>query len=111
MEILAYGVQADEKPMLRAALDGRHGIRMLEEFLNRNTAPLAAGYEIVSTSVNAQLDADVLRTLAAGGTRMIAQRSTGFNNIDLEVAAELGLTVAQAQSRLTASLGVRRPAM
>lgn len=95
MEILAYGVQADEKPLLRAAFEGRHGLRLMEEFLNRNTAPLAAGHEIVSTSVNAQLDGEVLRILAAGGTRMIAQRSTGFNNIDLEVAAELGLTVAR----------------
>ncbi|WP_040813855.1 2-hydroxyacid dehydrogenase [Nocardia concava] len=95
MEILVYGVQADEKPLLRAAFEGRHEIRLMEEFLNRNTAPLAAGHEIVSTSVNAQLDGEVLRILAAGGTRMIAQRSTGFNNIDLEVAAELGLTVAR----------------
>lgn len=95
MEILAYGVQVDEKPLLRAAFAGQHELRLLEEFLNRNTAPLAAGYEIVSTSVNAELDGAVLRILAAGGTRMIAQRSTGFNNIDLEVAAELGLTVAR----------------
>ncbi|WP_405486677.1 NAD(P)-dependent oxidoreductase [Nocardia sp. NBC_00511] len=95
MEILAYGVQVDEKPLLRAAFAGQHELRLLEEFLNRNTAPLAAGYEVVSTSVNAELDGAVLRILAAGGTRMIAQRSTGFNNIDLEVAAELGLTVAR----------------
>lgn len=37
----------------------------------------------------------MLRTLAAGGTKMIAQRSTGFNNIDLEVARQLGLTVGR----------------
>ncbi|WP_042365438.1 2-hydroxyacid dehydrogenase [Streptacidiphilus neutrinimicus] len=95
MEILAYGVQADEKPLLEAAFAGRHEVRCLEVFLDSDTAPLAAGHEVISSSVNAELDATTLRTLAEGGTRMIAQRSTGFNNIDLDVAAGLGLTVAR----------------
>ncbi|MBQ0985071.1 2-hydroxyacid dehydrogenase [Streptomyces sp. F63] len=95
MDILAFGVQNDEKPMIERAFAGRHGIRCVDVFLNGDTAPIAADHEIVSVSVNAQLDAGVLRTLAAGGTRMIAQRATGFNNIDLDVAAELGMTVAR----------------
>lgn len=95
MDVLAFGVQPDEKPLLEAAFAGRHGLRCLEVFLNADTAPIATGYEAVSTSVNADLSAPVLRTLAAGGTRMVAQRSTGFNNIDLDVARELGLTVAR----------------
>ncbi|MFJ8232106.1 2-hydroxyacid dehydrogenase [Streptomyces sp. NPDC094448] len=98
MEILAFGVQADEKPLIEKAFAGRFPVRCLEVFLNADTAPIAAGHEAVSTSVNADLDAEVLRILAAGGTRMIAQRSTGFNNIDLAVAGELGLTVARVES-------------
>jgi D-lactate dehydrogenase len=70
-------------------------MRCLTEFLTADTAPLAAGYAVISTGVNARLDAVALRILAGGGTRMIAQRSTGFNNIDLIAAAELGLTVAR----------------
>ncbi|MGW6686835.1 2-hydroxyacid dehydrogenase [Streptomyces sp. NPDC054961] len=95
MEILAFGVQADEKPLLEKAFEGQHEVRCLDVFLNEDTAPIAAGYEIVSSSVNADLSGRVLRILAAGGTRMIAQRSTGFNNIDLAVARELGLTVSR----------------
>ncbi|MER6476424.1 2-hydroxyacid dehydrogenase [Streptomyces filamentosus] len=95
MEILAFGVQADEKPMIEKAFAGHHDVRCLDVFLTEDTAPIAAGYEIISTSVNASLDHRVLQTLAAGGTQMIAQRSTGFNNIDLEVAERLGLTVAR----------------
>src|SRR6478609_9687186 len=95
MEILAYGVQTDEKPLLEQAFTGRHSLRTLAVFLNRDTAPLAAGYPAVSSSVNDELDAEVLAVLAAGGTKLIAQRSTGFNNIDLNAAAELGLTVAR----------------
>ncbi|MFD9412884.1 2-hydroxyacid dehydrogenase [Streptomyces sp. NPDC059989] len=95
MEILAFGVTADEKPLLEQAFAGQHEVRCLEVFMTEDTAPIAAGYEIVSSSVNADLNGRVLRTLAAGGTKMIAQRSTGFNNIDLDVARQLGMTVSR----------------
>lgn len=95
MEILAFGVQGDEKPLIEKAFAGQHEVRCLDVFLSEDTAPIAAGYEIVSSSVNADLSGRVLRTLAAGGTKMIAQRSTGFNNIDLDVARQLGLTVSR----------------
>ncbi|MFD8823223.1 2-hydroxyacid dehydrogenase [Streptomyces sp. NPDC059605] len=98
MEILAFGVQSDEKPLIEKAFAGRHRVRCLDVFLNRDTAPIAAGHEIISTSVNADLGSGVLQTLAAGGTQMIAQRSTGFNNIDLDVAERLALRVARVSS-------------
>ncbi|WP_405688556.1 2-hydroxyacid dehydrogenase [Streptomyces sp. NBC_00057] len=95
MEILAFGVQSDEKPLLEKAFAGQHEVRCLDVFLTKDTAPIAAGHEIISTSVNADLGSSVLQTLAAGGTQMIAQRSTGFNNIDLDVAERLALRVAR----------------
>ncbi|MET8326088.1 2-hydroxyacid dehydrogenase [Streptomyces sp. NPDC005181] len=98
MEILAFGVQSDEKPLIEKAFAGQHEVRCLDVFLNKDTAPIAAGYEIISTSVNADLGSSVLQTLAAGGTQMIAQRSTGFNNIDLDVAERLALRVARVSS-------------
>ncbi|WP_030602298.1 2-hydroxyacid dehydrogenase [Streptomyces achromogenes] len=102
MEIVAYGVLSDEEPLLRAAFDkafhGRHELRCLRLFLDRDTVPTAAGHEIVLSGVNDTLDAGVLRILAEGGTRMIAQRSTGYNNIDLTAAGDLGVTVARVSS-------------
>lgn len=98
MEILAFGVQADEKPLIERAFAPHHPVRTLDVFLNTDTAPIAAGHDIISTSVNCDLGADVLSGLAAGGTRMVAQRSTGFNNVDLDVAARLGITVARVSS-------------
>lgn len=95
MEILAFGVQADEKPLIERAFQGHHEVRGLHVFLNEDTAPIAAGHEVISTSVNCDLGAGVLESLAAGGTRMIAQRSTGFNNVELKTAERLGLTVAR----------------
>ncbi|MFF4579206.1 2-hydroxyacid dehydrogenase [Streptomyces sp. NPDC001373] len=97
MEILAFGVTADEGPLLERAFAaaGRHEARCLDVRLGEDTAPIAAGYEIVSSSVNADLGVRVLNILASGGTRLIAQRSTGFNNIDLDAARRLGLTVSR----------------
>jgi len=95
LEIVAFGVQADEKPLIEQAFKDHHAVRCLDVFLNDDTAPIAAGHEIVCTSVNCDLGGSVLRALAAGGTRMVAQRSTGFNNIDLDVAGDLGMTVAR----------------
>ncbi|MEV0693741.1 2-hydroxyacid dehydrogenase [Streptomyces sp. NPDC050388] len=95
MEILAFGVQSDEKPMIEQAFQGHHEVHGLDVFLNEDTALIATGHEVISTSVNCDLGAGVLENLAAGGTRMIAQRSTGFNNVDLKTAERLGLTVAR----------------
>ncbi|MFG1811302.1 2-hydroxyacid dehydrogenase [Streptomyces sp. NPDC049040] len=95
MDVLATGVQRDERPLLEAAFAGRHEIRCIETPLTADTLPLAAGYEAVSTSVNAVLDAPVLEGLVRGGTRLVAQRSTGYNNIDLAHAERLGMTVAR----------------
>jgi D-lactate dehydrogenase len=33
------------------------------------------------------------RSVAAGGTRLIALRSAGFNNVDLSIAEKLKMTV------------------
>jgi D-lactate dehydrogenase len=95
LEILAFGVQDDEKPLIEEAFRGHHDIRCLDVFLTADTAAIAADHEIVCTGVNDDLGGEVLETLAAGGTRMISQRSTGFNNIDLEAAQRLGITVAR----------------
>jgi D-lactate dehydrogenase len=95
VDILATGVQRDERPLLEGAFSPRHDVRCLETVLTPDTLPLAAGYEAVSTSVNAVLDAPVLEALVRGGTRLIAQRSTGYNNIDLDHAERLGLTVTR----------------
>lgn len=99
MDTIAYGVLTDERPYLesafRTAFPQRPPPRCLELSLNRDTVPTAAGCEIVLSSVNDTLDEAVLRALAGGGTRLVAQRATGYNNIDLEAARTAGLAVAR----------------
>lgn len=63
--------------------------------LTEATAMLAAGHEIVCAFINDDLSAPVLEHLAAGGTRLIALRSAGYNHIDLKAAKRLGLSVVR----------------
>lgn len=63
--------------------------------LTAETAALAEGCEVVCAFINDNLSASVLERLAAGGTRLIALRSAGYNHVDLKTAERLGLTVVR----------------
>jgi D-lactate dehydrogenase len=72
-----------------------HSIAFLETRLTRDTARLAQGHEVVCSFVNDRVDAQALRLLREGGTRLIALRSAGYNHVDLAAAAGLGLPVVR----------------
>src|SRR5690349_12021612 len=72
-----------------------HVLTFLESRLTADTVVLAQGAEAVCAFVNDELSARVLEALAAGGTKLIALRCAGFNNVDLRAAARLGMTVAR----------------
>ncbi|KPA91004.1 MULTISPECIES: 2-hydroxyacid dehydrogenase [Pseudomonas] len=63
--------------------------------LSVDTAPLAERHEVVCAFINDDLSAPVLEQLAAGGTRLIALRSAGYNHVDLTAARRLGLSVVR----------------
>ncbi|WP_375737732.1 2-hydroxyacid dehydrogenase [Pseudomonas boanensis] len=63
--------------------------------LTLDTSALASGFDVVCAFINDDLSAPVLQRLAAGGTRLIALRSAGYNHVDLVTAKRLGLTVAR----------------
>jgi D-lactate dehydrogenase len=89
----------DAKPYDRRWLDQKEGSDLAFDYfearLGPETARLAAGYRLVCSFVNDDLSAPVLEQLAAGGVEMMALRCAGFNNVDLEAAERLGITVAR----------------
>ncbi len=72
-----------------------HKLTFFAPHLSVETAVLADGFPAVCPFVNDHLDRPTLERLAAQGTRLIALRCAGFNNVDLTAAKELGLTVAR----------------
>ncbi|SEI24877.1 2-hydroxyacid dehydrogenase [Pseudomonas asplenii] len=63
--------------------------------LSLDTAALAERHEVVCAFINDDLSAPVLEQLAAGGTRLIALRSAGYNHVDLNAARRLELSVVR----------------
>jgi len=78
----------------RTNRDYGHELVFFEPRLTPVTSTLADQFPAVCPFVNDQLDAPVLTQLYRHGTRLIALRCAGFNNVDLDAARDLGLTVA-----------------
>lgn len=96
MRTAVFSARPYERAFLdRALAAGGHEVRYLEPRLAADTATLAAGCDAACLFVNDRADAPALERLAAGGTRLVALRSAGFNHVDLAAAARLGLTVAR----------------
>jgi len=61
--------------------------------LNINTAHLAKGSDAVCVFVNDELDAACLGKLASLDIKCILLRCAGFNNVDIDYAKQLGISV------------------
>jgi D-lactate dehydrogenase len=96
MKVAVFSTKPYDREYLDRANAGHgHALAFFEAHLGRETAILAAGHDAVCAFVNDVIDGEVLRQLAAGGTRLVALRSAGFNHVDLAAARSLGITVAR----------------
>lgn len=96
MKMAVFSAKRYDREFLDAANAGAgHQLRYFDEPLDRESVGLAAGHDAVCIFVNDRADAEVLQALAAGGTRLVALRCTGFNNVDLKAAGPLGLKVVR----------------
>jgi D-lactate dehydrogenase len=96
MRVAVFSTKEYDRQYLRAAnTDGQHEFAFLDARLGPETAPLAAGFEAVCLFVNDVVDAGVAATLHQGGTRLVALRCAGFNNVDLDATRALGMTVVR----------------
>lgn len=96
MKVAVFSTKPYDRHFLDAANAAHaHELVYLEPLLSSNTASLTAGFPAVCLFVNDTADAKTLDILAANGTKLIALRCAGFNNVDLKRAAELGITVVR----------------
>jgi D-lactate dehydrogenase len=70
--------------------------RFLDFRLTADTASAAKGSQAVCVFVNDQCDRPCIEALSKMKVKMIALRCTGFNNVDINAAKELGIKVARA---------------
>jgi D-lactate dehydrogenase len=96
MRIILFSNQTYDRDSFLAANHG-HGFELhfQQTQLRLDTVALAMGFEVVCPFVNDDLSRPVLEHLAAGGTKLIALRSAGYNHVDLAAAQALGLAVVR----------------
>jgi len=97
MKVAVFSTKPYDQQFLELANREAHGhdLVFLETRLNGTTVSLAKGFEAVCVFVNDQVDATVLKALAEGGTRVVALRCAGFNNVDLKAAKANNIKVVR----------------
>lgn len=88
------------KPYDRAFFNRHNGQFGFElEFFDTHLGPhivhAITAADAVCVFVNDKVNADVIKVLAEKGTKIIALRCAGFNNVDLEAAKKYGLKVCR----------------
>ena len=119
MKILFYDAAAYDVESFEKELNHFPDIEIIyhEVDISPKTVSLAQGCDAICAFVNSDLSAPVLEKLAEINIKLVLLRCAGFNNIDLEKANELGITVlrvpgyspeAVAELAITLALAVNR---
>lgn len=98
MKIAVFSTKAYDREFLSAAniaAGNLHELVFHEVQLNIDSVLLAQGCTVVCCFVNDHLDKSVLVQLAQFGTKLVALRCAGFNQVDLAAAKALGICVAR----------------
>lgn len=96
MKVAVFSAHSfDKEHLTRTNEKFGHELTFFEAWLNNQTASLAGGFPCVCCFVNDLLDRKALEVLNGIGVKLIALRSAGYNNVDLQTAARLGLSVVR----------------
>ncbi len=78
-----------------AATNANHELIFHQTRLEPKTTTLAAGCSAICVFINDDVGSETLKILANQGVRLVVLRSTGFNNVDMETAAEVDIKVVR----------------
>ena len=94
MKIIMYDTHQHERPYAQIWAQAHHQeLTMVEEPLTMETVHLAEGYDGLSVQQTIQIDNDIYPMLANYGINHISTRTAGFDNFDLAVAKQHGMTI------------------
>lgn len=96
MKTAVFSTKAYDRQFLQPAAErSGHELHFLEPRLTPETAILARGFSAICSFVNDALSAEVVDHIAEGGTKYVALRCAGFNQVDLEACRKANLRVAR----------------
>ncbi len=85
MKVLVYSARPYDKEFLEAANQNQHELHFIEARLEESTAVLARRYPCgLLLCRRCSKPRKYYKQLFDGGTRLVALRATGFNNVDLQ---------------------------
>jgi D-lactate dehydrogenase len=94
MKVLFYSFRPYELPHLEGPESEAGTFVFTDKTLSVSTVQSAAGFNAISIFTADDASAPVLEQLHQAGVRFITIRATGFDNVDLKKAEELGIRVA-----------------
>jgi len=94
MNITFFSSRAYEKPFIEDANKGIHQLTYKEDLLSEETISELSLAEAIVVFTNDEVSASVLNVLKQKGVKFVAIRATGYNNVDLEAATAIGISVA-----------------
>jgi D-lactate dehydrogenase len=101
MKIAVFSTKPYDRQFLdeaNAVASAHHEMVYYETRLEPHTVALAEGCPAVCVFVNDDVGEETLHLLARQGTRLIALRCTGFNNVNLAIADQLGIKVVRVSN-------------
>lgn len=98
MNICFYSCHDYELPYLKKYSNSKYRNTYLTEQLNLESCNLAEGNTIVSIFCKDDASSEVIERLSKMGVKLVALRSTGFNNIDLNTCKGLEMRVCHVPS-------------
>lgn len=93
MRIAVFSTKSYDKEYLGRANGKKHEMVFFETSLSLKAIRLAEGFDVVCVFVNDELTREVIENLASRNIKLIALRCAGFNNVDIESAAQNNIKV------------------
>lgn len=94
MKVFFYSTKDYEQAYLQKANMQGIEVHFSGQTLSAQTAGLSKGFPCISVFTGDDLSENVLKILYANGVMHIAIRAAGYDNIDLDTAGKLGISVA-----------------
>lgn len=96
MKIAMFSTKSyDQEYFEKHSNDHNYSFSYFETSLNKDTANLTIGFDIVCVFVNDKIDKDTIEILSRNGIRLIALRCAGYNNVDIISAKSNNIKVVR----------------
>jgi D-lactate dehydrogenase len=93
MRVAVFSTKSYDKEYLGKANEKKHEMVFYESSLSLKAIRLVEGFDAVCVFVNDELTREVIENLASRNIKLIALRCAGFNNVDIESAAQNNIRV------------------